>query len=372
MITIGIDCRLAGAAHAGIGRYIAELVRRLVELDADLTWVCFFNAPAQPREIWPGGVPKQVKVVMAGIPHYSWREQLSWPWLLSRYRLDLLHVPHFNVPILYRGKMVVTIHDLLWHEYRGPAVTTLPAMWYWLKYGAYRLVAAQAIRQAKRILVPAETIKRTIIRYHPSAAPKITVTKEGVATDFWGGVSQRSTAPAHPDKRLVYVGSLYPHKNVDLVIQALAALPDFTLTIVGARSVFQDRTKQLVAEAGVGQQVQWGGYLPDTELWQLLRRSWALVQPSLSEGFGLTGVEAMAAGVPVLASDIPIFHEIYGQAASFFDPHQPASFVAAVKSLSPARRQQLIAAGKNQVAQYSWDEMAKQTQRAYQVVLDHD
>lgn len=363
---IGIDCRLGGSRHAGIGRYIENLIIRLPQLDPTITWVVFYHDREQ-KKVWRQqlGAVQNVEWVLAPIRHYTIAEQLRMPSLYRSARLDVLHVPHFNIALLYTGTTVITIHDLLWHEYYGTQVTTLPQWQYWIKYAVYRWVTAAAVARAEKILVPAETIKQTLISYFPKAAAKIIVTKEGGSAAFVAGAGTQSNPKKQPKKQLVYIGSLYPHKNMVTVINALADLPEYKLIIVGARSIFQDQTRAQVAEAGVEGQVEFAGFVPDEQLAQLLQESQALVQPSLSEGFGLTGIEAMTAGVSVIASDIPIFHEIYQDGALFFDPRDSASFVRAVRQLEKEPRSKTQQLGQAVAKQYSWDTMAEQTLQAY-------
>jgi glycosyltransferase involved in cell wall biosynthesis len=366
---IGIDCRLAGAQHAGIGRYIQKLVEQLVtrKYKPEVVWVLFFHDQAQAQEVLGkkfDRMSKAEQLVYIPIRHYSVAEQSQLPQVFHRAKLDLLHVPHFNVPVLYRGKLVVTIHDLLWHEYRGAQVTTLKPWQYWFKYLGYKWVAAQAVKKANLILVPAKTIQKTLERYYHKSASKIVVTKEGVDP-----IAVAPAVPKSQARQLLYVGSLYPHKNVRLVIDSLKQLPGYTLLIVGARNVFQDQVKAYVKQHNLEKRVVFLGYVSDQELAKVYHQVEALVQPSLSEGFGLTGVEAMAHKVPVLASNIPIFQEIYGDAATFFNPKSSESFVKAVQKLATINKQTVIKRGLKQVEQYSWQRMADETFTAYQKVL---
>jgi len=114
-----------------------------------------------------------------------------------------------------------------------------------------------------------------------------------------------------------------------------------------------------VAHYKVKKQVIFLGFVPDEKLITLYQQSMALVQPSLSEGFGLTGIEAMASQIPVLASDIEVFREIYQDAAFFFDPNSSASFIKALENLESANRKEVIKRGVQVASQYSFDKMAK-------------
>jgi len=372
-LRIGIDCRLSGKQHAGIGRYIENLVQRL-PVDQHIEWILFFHDQKQADEVLQSFNHSTIRPLVKLIPvkHYSLAEQLKLPQVFMAAKLDLLHVPHFNVPIFYHGKLVVTIHDLLWHEQKGTGVTTLPKWQYWLKYLGYRLVASQAIYKANKIIVPSETIKQTLSRYYPQAQKKVVVIKEGIDRKFQKLKTKNQktiTYTLHPTPyTLLYVGSLYPHKNLELVFQALKQLPEVKLNIVSARSAFRDKLEHQTQASNLKHQISFLGYILDKELIKLYHSSLALVQPSLSEGFGLTGVEAMAAGCPVLASDIPVFKEIYGQAAIYFDPKSTESLIKAIeqlRQLSNLERNKLIKKGREQTKQYSWDEMVKETIKVY-------
>lgn len=365
---IGIDCRLAGQRHAGIGRYTQNLVRESLQLPNQFHWVLFFSDQEQADQVL--GQLKQkytskLTVVLAPYRHYSFNEQLQMPRLIHAQNLDLLHVPHFNIPLFYTGKVVVTIHDLLWHEYKGADVTTLPMWQYWPKYLMYRLTVGAAVKHAQKILVPAQTVADQVIRYYPQTKPKIVITPEGVEPQFF-----THQVSAKPEKYFVYLGSLYPHKNVKVVIQALKKLPTFTLKIVTSRSVFQQQLKQAVIKEDLIKQVEFLGYQTDNQVADLLQHATALVQPSLSEGFGLTGLEAMAAGTPVIASDIPIFREVYQDHATYFDAHSPKSFVEAATAVQTTNREQSIKAARQFVQKYQWTTMAKQTVAVYETILN--
>jgi glycosyltransferase involved in cell wall biosynthesis len=375
---IGIDCRLGGLAHAGIGRYCEQLVFHLVaksQHTQNICWVLFFFDQAQidASELFSSVIKNQhVEIVFAPIRHYTVAEQLKMHQIFRSAKLDLLHVPHFNVPILYSRPYVVTIHDLLWHEYQGVRVTTLPKWLYWIKYIGYRFISAVAIKRAKAILVPAETVKSEILKRFAVAENKIYVTYEGVDTKALSANKkpyQTVAISQIPKPFLLYVGSLYPHKNIQVVLQVLASEPDVHLALVGSRNIFQDQVKKQVESLGISDQVHFLGYVPDRNLGELFQQASALVQPSLSEGFGLTGIEAMSMNCPVLASNIPIFREIYGDAAILFDPHSPESLkqgLETLRSLSTKERQNLIKKGQNQINKYDWQKMAAQTYSVYQ------
>ncbi len=368
---IGIDCRLAGKEHAGIGRYIAEFVPKIIK-HRDVHWVLFFRNRSQFNELFSDqSLPSNVELVLTNVRHYSLAEQLLLPFIFGRHHLDLLHIPHFNLPIFYRGKFVLTIHDLLWHHHRGSRVTTLPAWQYWLKYGFYRLITRHAIKRASQIMVPSRAVAQTIVAIYPTVQHKIQVTYEGVASALTKFGKSRPLRKR--DKhQLLYVGSLYPHKNVALILTALKLLPDkYHLKVVSARSVFADQFLKQVQQIRLTKRVEYVGAVDDRQLATIYQSTQALIQPSTSEGFGLTGIEALAFRTPVIASDIPVFREIYKEAALFFKPNQAQSLADQVMALEKRQlfhSQQAKAISVSQ--QYNWHKLVNQTWQTYQRVLN--
>ncbi len=357
---IGIDCRLGGIAHAGIGRYIAQLVAHLPTYGKKHQWVLFSFDEKQQRELLED-TPDNITWRTTAIPHYSIAEQVALKKVFNSEKLDLLHVPHFNAPVFYAGPTIITIHDLLWHQQWGSDVTTLPGWKYWLKYLGYRYTASRAIDHATNIITPSETTKQVLATYYPHAEKKTSVVLEGIAPAF----TKKQQPSKRKLKQLVYVGSLYPHKNIRIVLQALQQLPEHNLVIVGSRNVFADDTKLLTHELKVTSQVTFAGYVPDEKLCKLLVSSGALIQPSLSEGFGLTGVEALSTGTPVLASDIAVFKEMYGSVATYFDPHSVSELVDTITRLTSPSKDWLQKA-KRHVKQFDWEKMVQNTIQLYE------
>jgi glycosyltransferase involved in cell wall biosynthesis len=369
---IGIDCRLAGSKHAGIGRYTESLLLNLLNKKTKNKWVLFFYSQEQAKDVLKKNIEnKNVEVVITPIKHYSLKEQTKLPKIFQSFNLDLLHVPHFNIPIFYtlwgrgKGKLVVTIHDLLWHEYKGGKATTLTPIKYFLKYFFYKIITRVAVNKAQKILVPAETIKNTVIKFYPKTKDKIVVTKEG--GKIW---NKEIKTTKRFKKTLLYVGSLYPHKNIKVVIRALTTLRDYKLLIAGSRNVFRDKVESFVKYKEVSDRVTFLGYVDDKKLAELYTKVTALVQPSFSEGFGLTGVEAMSLGTPILASNIPIFKEIYQDVAFYFSPHSESSFVSKVHELEKINQKEnyrkiQMKKSTNLAKTYDWGKMASQTLKVY-------
>ena len=360
MLRIGIDCRLAGAKHAGIGRYISNFVPRAIDLIQNKAHIVLFCSSQEQAQEISSSVHAEITVVLAPIKHYSFAEQTKFLLVLNKQRLDLLHTPHFNVPFFYRGKSVVTIHDLLWHTQRGLQVTTLNPAVYWLKYFFYTRIVAHAVTMAKRIFVPSKTIATELTTTFPFVKKKVLVTYEGVGDSLLqANISTRT----RKKNTLLYVGSLYPHKNIDIVLQLLQRRPEIHLEIVTARTTFVNRVKKQIAAYEVQTQVKFFLAINDHALAQHYRHATALIQPSLSEGFGLTGLEALLQGTTVIASNIPIFHEIYQDHALFFQPKDITSLETAWESVAHSNSNVVLP--NSFTKQYSWDALAKATTDAY-------
>jgi len=356
---IGIDCRLAGIKHAGLGRYIQQLATSLVASCPKNDWVLFFADSAQAKSF---ASQKNVTIIITPVKHYTLKEQCLMSRAFLQANLDLLHVPHFNVPLFYPKPFVVTIHDLLWHEQKGTQVTTLKPWVYWPKYWFYKLVVNHAVTSARKIFVPSQTVAQTLIQYYQQAAGKIIVTYEGVEL-----VKSKPINFSLPTKYLLYVGSLYPHKNVEFILPALKKTK-LKLVVVSSRSAFNQKFQAVVKAQKLESEVKFLGQVSDGTLHTLYQKAYALIQPSLSEGFGLTGIEAMKAKTAVLASDIPVFHEIYRDGAIFFQPTKSESLLAALKKLGQ-KRPELIVKGQKVSNQYHWQKTAEQTLAGYEQAL---
>lgn len=376
---IGIDCRLFGSKHAGIGRYIENLIFNLISFHQEENWVLFFFDKQQISEFWQKLanfqnnqnklqiLEKNIKVVLVNIKHYSLKEQIYLPRIFKKENLDLLHVPHFNAPCFYQGKLILTIHDLLWHEMKGVHVTTLPMWQYYLKYWFYLLVVRINLKKAKKIIVPAQTTKKTILKIYPKIKKKITVITEGV---FFKRKSDLKEIKFNlPNKYLLYVGSLYPHKNIDLILRSLKKI-DYHLVIVTTRGAFLEKFILKLKKMNLSRKVLILTKLNDRELIYCYQNSQALVQPSLSEGFGLTPLEAMFYQTLVLTSDIDIFKEVCGDIPLYFDPQSDASFLEAVKKMKRVDRQKKLKEAKLWVKQYDFKKMSEEIYNLYKICLN--
>ncbi len=177
----------------------------------------------------------------------------------------------------------------------------------------------------------------------------------------------------------MYVGNAYPHKNLERLIKATVLLNKKSehkarLVIISGRSVFFERLNRTISKMGANDFVKVFGFANDKKLHEFYKNSKAFVFPSLSEGFGLPGIEAMDAGTLVLASDIPVFREVYDKKCIFFDPTSIESIsdsMEKVLKMSESKRLVLIKNAKNFVKRYSWAKMAEETLKLYEETVQN-
>ncbi len=366
-----IDGRLYGLEHRGIGRYLVHLVSELGKIKTQDKFVLLLRRNYFKRL----KLPKNWSKVLANFGVYGFEEQIKLPVVLNKIKPDLVHFPHFNVPILWRGRFVVTIHDMTMHAEKWHA-SQLPLMAFYLKKYAYKHVFSSAIRKSSKIITPSEVVASEIQQRFKVPKKKIEAVYEGYDPGVWTGKHPldvlRGSELASGDY-FVYVGSLFPHKNIATVVRALAifnrhADKPVNLAIVGAKNLFLKPLLETISKEGMNEHVLVMGFVKDTDISTILKNSLGLIYPSLSEGFGLQGLEAMSSGTLVLASDIPTFREVYADNAFYFDPKDPlnvAKTMHTVVKLTKKNREANIKKAGKFITRYSWNKMAKKTLAIY-------
>jgi glycosyltransferase involved in cell wall biosynthesis len=224
-------------------------------------------------------------------------------------------------------------------------------------------------------------VKDKIAERFPEAEGKIRVIYEGVSEVFKkslrataGGAAisgiatspSRSGAPRN-DEYIIYTGSLYPHKNVNIILDILPQFPELKLIVACARNIFWEKFKQEIEKRSLQSRVVLAGFVPDDELTVLYKNALAFVFPSKSEGFGLPGLEAMSSGCPVISSSAGSLPEIYGDAALYFNPENETELIGEIRGImdNQGLRKKLIELGKERSQMFSWEKMAKETVEVY-------
>jgi glycosyltransferase involved in cell wall biosynthesis len=306
-----------------------------------------------------------------------YRLQLPLPVELWTGQLDLFHAPDFFLPpVQSQTKTVVTIFDLSF--VRQPE-TVMPGMIRHLSTWVPRSVA-----KADHIIAISEATRQDLIELYQTPPAKISVLYPGVTPDFQP-VSDPQQLTAVRRKYglregpfILSVGTLQPRKNYQRLIQALAQAAGATsasplsLVIVGSKGWQYESIFSEVTRLGLEQRVQFLGFVEDSDLPALYSAASVFAYPSLYEGFGLPILEAMACGVPVIASNQSAMPEVVGQAGLLINPYHVDELAAAItRLLSEANlRQQFKQAGLAQAAQFTWLSMAAKLLALYQKLIE--
>ena len=335
---IGIDARKI--ADYGIGTYIRGLLGGLARCRGDEEYVVF--APEKAG----GLIPASFQHVVLEAPHYSVRELVIVATAARRAEVDLLHAPHYVVPMT-TCPVVVTIHDLIHlHQKQRNPLAAIYA----------RTMIGRAVRKSVRILTVSQSVKNEIVREFRCDAAKVIVTPNGIDDRF------RASAPnPAPSSYFLYAGNDKPHKNVARLVEGFAAVkahrPEISLVLAGAEFERYQLMEGVITP----------GFVSEAELAALYRGAMAVVQPSIEEGFGLPAAEAMASGVAVITSKAAALVEMTGDAALHVDATSAAAIAEAMQRVAndEALRMELGHRGIEKSRSMTWDRCADSTRRAY-------
>ncbi len=306
---IAIDARMY--SMSGIGTYIQNLVKNN----------CYQIALGNTEEL------KDIKeiedVIEYDVSIYGIKEQLKFPYkALKKLKPDVLHIPHYNVPIFYRGDMIVTIHDLT-HLVYNEFLSNKFAKYY------AKIMMKIAIKKAKVILTVSENTKKDLIKYFKVDENKIKVTYLGVKENIKEKTKEeieylydKFNIP-RDKKILMYVGNLKPHKNLERLLEAFSKLKnnkDYILLLVGKAFENYNILGQKEEELKIKDKVIHTGIVSENELVDLYNLVDLFVFPSLYEGFGLPVIEALRCGTKVVCSNASSLPEVGGDVVTYFNP----------------------------------------------------
>lgn len=356
---IGIDARMI--EHSGIGIYIQH------QLNRGIYDVAVGNE-ARIRKY-----DRSVKVIPFEAPVYSPQEQLLFPEKeLRKANVSLMHFPHYNVPVVYRGRYVVTVHDLIhliFPEFLGSRA----------KYLYAKAVMTQALKRSDRILTVSENSKQDILKYFPKTEKtKISVVGSSIDDDFGildrresDGLCSRFNIP-RGKRLLLYVGNLKPHKNLRKLLEAFSLLNrEDTLLILAGKAFQNFSLSGQEKDLEIQDRVIHTGLISKEELIGLYNLADVFVFPSRYEGFGLPPLEAMACGTPVVASSSSSIPEVVGDAALLVDEMDAAALAAGIQRLldDPALAREYIRRGLKRCRFLTPEDVMKNIQTAMEMVI---
>jgi glycosyltransferase involved in cell wall biosynthesis len=352
------------------GRYVAQLVGELMRLDNENHYSVIVPSNSREKQrLEAGNMPNNFSFIENDTALFSLQEQVTMPLLLRKLQPDLVHFSFQQTILRYEGKTVITVHDLT--QLNSKKSIGNKAVHH-IKKQLLQQSIRYAVTHAERVLVPSKYVKSAVEHAFSVADKKVVVTYES------GEISRPKNTTPLPDlqkiKYILYVGNARDHKNLHKLLLAFSTLkkthPDLHLVFVGKKDVYYEKLEREAAKKQT-HSVHILGFVSDEELAWLYKHAQAYVFPSLSEGFGLPGLEAMQYDVPVVSSNATCLPEVYQDAAHYFDPTNTTDMAQKIDEVLTRQelRLSLIKNGQRVLKQYSWEKMAKETLAVYEEVL---
>jgi glycosyltransferase involved in cell wall biosynthesis len=356
-VKIVIDARFTRTDHHdGISRYGASLIAATAKI-ADVSMLVsdvrqlpllpdvpytLISSPLSPRELF---VARTINSLGADVVVCPMQTMGTWG---RKYGL------------------VLTLHDLIYYEHPAPpGFLPAPVRLLWRLYHKAFWPQRLLLNRADTVATISRTTEALIAKYRLTRRPVRIISNAPQPEQEHGP----RPAGAGKDRALVYMGSFMPYKNVETMVAGMAGLPGYTLHLLSR--ITPQRRAELEKLVPPGAHVVFHNGVTDGEYHEFLRSAAALVSLSRAEGYGLPLVEAMALGTPVIASDIPIFREVGGDAALYVDPASPRQFAEAVHTLQDnARWEELSRRCVARAREFSWEESARQlVDAAHEIVV---
>lgn len=364
MKRIGIDARLI--RQTGVGVYLRNLLFFL-EKDIPPSWMVFVYLLKEDLH----SVTFQNRQFVKREASYRWHslaEQVFYPRRLYRDKLDLMHFTYFSYPISYRGKFISTIHDLTPLLFATGKASTKNKLVYQLKHFFLKIVLHSQMRNSRTIITPTKSVKKQLVQvFGKRYQRKIHPIYEGVNKELIGIRENAVLKKSMPKEFLLYIGNFYPHKNVERLISAFAKVKTSAkLVLVGPDDFFAKSMTQLINRLDQIHRVLLFKNPKLADLIFFYKNAIALINPTLSEGFGLPMIEAAYFGCPIVGSDIEVFDEVLGSSFIRFDPYDISDIAKKISHVL-VRRPRFD--GKRLVEKYSFEKMARETMALYQKAL---
>lgn len=360
---IAIDARIISTST---GRYVERLLDYLQLIDKKNQYTVLLLR--KDYELW---MPKSdnFQKCISDYPIYSLREQINFALQLYRGGYDLVHFTMPQHPILYVRKHIITVHDLTLLNFVNKRKMGLIKDFYKniIKPLIFKLFMSIGIKKADRIITPSEYTKKKIIERYGTYSKKIKVTYESADK------LSVSPEPLKIDgEYILAVGNAFPYKNLDSLVTACQhkGLDSLKLVLVGKKDYFYTQLEKQTKHKNISN-VIFTGYVSDGQLEWLYQNASLYVFPSLSEGFGLPGLEAMSYGTPVASSNATCLPEVYGDAAVYFDPTSVDDMARVISDTLNDKEllAKLHKTGPEHAKKFSWEKMARETLEVYEKAL---
>lgn len=363
---IVIDARIIATPT---GRYVVKLLDYLQEIDRTNQYIVLVK-PKDKDFYKPAN--DNFKIMTTKYKEFTFGEQIGFLLFLYRLKADLVHFTQFHQPMFYLRPKVTTMHDTTLFKYLNQRDGNFLKTFYKyrIKPIVFKRVIGFMLNRSKKVITISKYSKREMLEFINIKAP-IDVIYES---------ADRINSAAKPYKPIgrqpfiFFVGNTPPYKNIARLIEAMPQINKQTgvkLLLVGKDNDFTQQLKGLVKKLGLEDIVLWTGFVTDEELAWMYKNAAAYVFPSLSEGFGLPGLEAISYLCPLASSNATCLPEIYGEAAHYFNPEDVDDI--AKKTIEVINNKKLRAklqkAAEQQYKKYSWAKMANQTHKVYMDTL---
>jgi len=363
MARVVIDARESGTST---GRYVDKLIENLHQLKPVLEIMVLTKTP---RVDFIKQAAPSFEVMESNFKEFTFSEQLGFNSQIKKLKPDLVHFTKTEQPVLYRGKVITTIHDLTTARERNPAKNRLV---FTVKQWVYRWVIKKVAKKSEILITPSNFVKEDVAQYANVNPEKITVTYEA---------ADKIANPPEPLSQavnrgfLLYVGRPTPHKNLQRAVDAFAIVKKDHPTLQFILAGKFDANYQLLkdySDQRIIRGLVFTDFVSEGQLRWLFEHAKVYVFPSISEGFGLPGLEAMSHGLPVAAANASCLPEVYKDGAIYFDPQNPEDIAAKISQIldNPKLATDLKTKGARVAASYSWERMAKQTLEIYNRALN--
>lgn len=355
---VGVDFHVWDGIFQGSRSHLLGLYRAAIVQAPDIDFVFFLDRTQALRDAHPEFGAAHVRLVHMPRRPAPWRLAVQLPFLRWRHGIDLLHM-QYRLPLLGAGACACTIHDVLYETH--PQFFTPFFVWH------SRLTGRRAARRSALLFTVSEFSRQELVRLYGVPAGQVALTCNGVDFDrFKPGTEGEDLVRAlglEPGGYLLTLGRLEPRKNHLTLLRAYARLGPGAppLVIVGQRDFRYGEVFDEVQRLDLHSRVHLLERVDDEALPAVLRHARLFVYPAWAEGFGMPVAEAMASGVPVLASNTTSLPEVAGPDAVLVDPGSAEALAQAMDRLlrDPALREQLVHSGLQHVRRFDWQRSAQ-------------
>lgn len=374
---IGIDIRNIGKKRTGDEAVFLNLVKNLAKIDSDNEYLLFTDitdTTILPNMVVKLGIEDKNNFKIISLKTAN---KFTWNlWTLPQYLrnnpVDVYHTQYilpFFVP--KKTKLITHIHDISFNFY--------PQFIKWTDLFFLKNLIPWSIRRADKIIAVSEFGKNEIVKYYQVPSEKVEVVYNAVGDGFTESFTPEDLNKVKikyniPEKFLLYIGTLQPRKNIPFLIKGFARLkekmPEHKLVLAGPKNAhnYDREIDRTIDRLNIREDVIFPGFIDEEDKSKIYRQADIFVFPSLYEGFGIPLLEAMGADVPLAVSDIPVFREVGGEAAEYFDPETLDELTKVVYNIAinPELREKLINSGQTRILLFSWAKSAQAMLEIYQ------